>query len=36
MNITLRKANAVQHSITEAIKNIKIDLTVEINEFQSV
>jgi hypothetical protein len=36
MNITLRKANAVQNSITEAIKNIKIDLTVEINEFQSV
>jgi hypothetical protein len=36
MNITLRKANAVQHSITEAIKNIKIDLTVEINEFQNV
>ena len=36
MNITLRKANAVQHSITEAIKNIMIDLTVEINEFQSV
>ena len=36
MNIALRKANAVQHSITEAIKNIKIDLTVEINEFQSV
>ena len=36
MNITLRKANAVQHSITEAIKNIKIDLTVEINEFQTV
>ena len=36
MNITLRKANAVQHSITEAIKNINIDLTVEINEFQTV
>ena len=36
MNITLRKANAVQNSITEAIKNIKIDLTVEINEFQTV
>lgn len=36
MNITLRKANAVQNSITEAIKNIKVDLTVEINEFQTV
>ncbi len=36
MNITLRKANAVQNSINEAIKNIKVDLTVEINEFQNV
>jgi hypothetical protein len=36
MNITLRKANAIQHSINEAIKNIKVDLTVEINEFEKV
>jgi hypothetical protein len=36
MNITLRKANAIQHSINEAIKNIKVDLTVEINEFETV
>lgn len=36
MNITLRKANAIQNSINDAIKNIKIDLTVEINEFQDV
>lgn len=36
MNITLRKANAVQNSIQEAIKAIKIDTTVEINEFQNV
>jgi hypothetical protein len=34
MNITLRKANAVQNSIQEAIKSIKTDLTIEINEFQ--
>ena len=36
MNITLRKANAVQNSINETVKNIKVDLTVEINEFQNV
>jgi uncharacterized protein YdcH (DUF465 family) len=36
MNITLRKANALQNSIQEAIKGIKVDLSVEINEFQSV
>lgn len=36
MNITLRKANVVQNSINDTIKNIKIDLTVEINEFQNV
>lgn len=34
MNITLRKANTVQTSIQEAIKAIKVDFTVEINEFQ--
>lgn len=36
MNITLRKANAVQNSINEAIKSIKINLNAEINEFQNV
>lgn len=36
MNITLRKANAIQNSINEAVKNIKVELTVEINEFQDV
>ena len=36
MNITLRKANAVQNSINDTIKGIKVDLTVELNEFQDV
>ena len=36
MNITLRKANAVQNSINDTVKNIKVDLTVELNEFQDV
>jgi uncharacterized protein YdcH (DUF465 family) len=34
MNITLRKANAIQASILEAIKGIKIEKSVDINEFQ--
>ena len=34
MNITLRKANAVQNSILETIKSIKIETSVDINEFQ--
>ena len=34
MNITLRKANALQTAITDASKGIKLDLTVEFNEFQ--
>lgn len=34
MNITLRKANAVQNSIQEAIKSIHVNLEIEINEFQ--
>jgi uncharacterized protein YdcH (DUF465 family) len=34
MNISLRKANAVQNSINEAIKGIKIETSIEINEFQ--
>ena len=36
MNITLRKANAVQNSINDAVKSIKVELTVELNEFQNV
>jgi hypothetical protein len=36
MNITLRKANAVQNSINDAVRAIKIDLDVELNEFQNV
>jgi len=34
MNISLRKANAVQTSIKELLHNIEIKLTVEINEFE--
>jgi hypothetical protein len=36
MNISLRKANVIQNGITEAIKKIKIEHTVELNEFQDV
>lgn len=36
MKITLRKANAVQNSIQEAIKAVKLDRTIELNEFQNV
>ena len=36
MNITLRKANTIQNSITETIRSIKIDTMLEINEFQNV
>ncbi len=36
MNITLRKANAVQNSINDAVKNIKVELNVELNEFQNI
>ena len=36
MNITLRKANAVQNSINDAVKNIKVELNLELNEFQDV
>ena len=36
MNITLRKANAIQNSIVETVKNIKVELTVELNEFQNI
>lgn len=34
MNITLRKANAIQNAITDAIRNIHINYTITINEFQ--
>lgn len=36
MNITLRKASAIQNSINDVVKNIKIELNVELNEFQNV
>jgi hypothetical protein len=36
MNITLRKANAVQNSINDTVKGIKVDFNIEINEFQDV
>ena len=36
MNISLRKANALQNSITETIRSIKIETNIEINEFQTV
>ena len=35
MNISLRKANAIQSLINEAIRGIKIDTSIEINEFQN-
>lgn len=34
MNLTLRKANAVQTAINDAIKSIKINTEVDLNEFQ--
>lgn len=36
MNISLRKANAVQSSIVDAIKGISIETNLELNEFQDV
>jgi hypothetical protein len=36
MNISLRKASALQNSVTEAMKSIKVDTSIEINEFQDV
>jgi hypothetical protein len=36
MNISLRKANAIQNSINESIRAIEIVTQIEINEFQSV
>jgi len=34
MNITLRKANAIQSSINDAIRGIKVEKTIELTEFQ--
>ena len=34
MNITLRKASALQNAIQEAIRNIEIKIAVQLNEFQ--
>ena len=34
MNISLRKANAIQNSINEAIRGIDVRTSIEINEFQ--
>ncbi len=36
MQISLRKANAVQAGINDAIKGIKIETALELNEFQDV
>lgn len=36
MDITLRKANAIQDSIRDAINSIRVVLTIDINEFQNV
>jgi hypothetical protein len=36
MNISLRKANAIQNAIQDAIKSINVTLSVELNEFQDV
>jgi uncharacterized protein YdcH (DUF465 family) len=36
MNITLRKANTVQNSINDAIRGIKIETSIELNEFQDI
>jgi hypothetical protein len=36
MNISLRKANALQNNILDAIKNIEIRTSIDLNEFQEV
>lgn len=36
MNISLRKAGALQNSIQDAIKGIEISASIELNEFQDV
>lgn len=35
MNISLRRANAVQNAIQETIKSIRLETMVELNEFQT-
>jgi hypothetical protein len=35
MNITLRKANALQTSIMDALKSVDVKTTVELNEFEN-
>lgn len=35
MNITLRKANALQHAIQDHIKSIDVTTSISLNEFQS-
>jgi hypothetical protein len=34
MNISLRKANALQNSINDTVKGLQFETTVKINEFQ--
>ena len=36
MEITLRKSSALQNAINDAMKSIKINFTLELNEFQNV
>ena len=36
MKLTLRKANAIQNSINEMIKNLSLDTSVTLNEFEDV
>lgn len=36
MKITLRKANAIQTSIQDAIKGIEVESTAQLNEFQDI
>lgn len=36
MEVTLRKSNALQNAINDAMKSIKINFTLELNEFQNV
>ena len=36
MKLTLRKANAIQAAINEAIKGLDLNYTVTLNEFEDV
>lgn len=36
MNVSLRKANAIQNTINEAIRGIEIITSIDINEFQNI